>query len=124
MTAFATAWEVIAADRRRKASRGPPFTPLPASRRGLAALRQGPPRLDQEQAVEEDGWPQVDDRQAGPAQHLLGEPLLLLLGAARRLGLAHLREGHLRQTDEGLHAQAPGHVRRQLLQSLLQAQRL
>jgi hypothetical protein len=59
-------------------------------------------RLYQED-LEESGWTQVDYRQAGPAQHLLCESLLLLLRAAGGLCLAHLRQRHLGQIDECLY---------------------
>jgi hypothetical protein len=51
--------------------------------------------LHQEHAIEESGRTQVHHRQAGPAQHLLCEPVLLLLRAACGLCLAHLGHRHL-----------------------------
>ena len=46
----------------------------------------------------------VTDRQAAPAQHLFGQPVLLVLRARRGLADAHLRDRHLRHVDERLDA--------------------
>ena len=42
------------------------------------------------------------DREPRPVQHLLGQPLLPVLGRVRHLRQAHLRDGHLRDIDERL----------------------
>ncbi len=54
----------------------------------------------------------MHDRQTGPVQRLLGEPVQLVLRARGGFGNAHLRESHLRHIDERLHAVMLRHRRR------------
>jgi hypothetical protein len=49
-----------------------------------------------------------DDRQTGPRQRLLAEPVLPLLTARGGVLNAHLGDGHLGHVDQGVHAQFPG----------------
>ena len=64
----------------------------------------GPGR--EEEVLEEDRRPDVHDGQPGPVQHLLGQPMLPLLGRVGHLGQAHLRHGHLGDVDEHLQVAA------------------
>jgi len=52
--------------------------------------------------LQEDRGAQMHDGQSGPVQHLLGQPMLALLGRVRHLGQAHLRYGQLGDVDEHL----------------------
>ena len=51
-------------------------------------------------------WPDLHDRQSGPAENLLGKPVLPLLPRVCHVSEAHLRDGHLRDVDECLEVAA------------------
>ena len=59
-------------------------------------------QAEEEEVLEEDRGSDMHDGQARPVQHLLGQPMLPLLGRVRHLGQAHLRHGHLGDVDEHL----------------------
>jgi len=53
----------------------------------------------------------MHDRQTGPVQRLLGEPVQLMLRTRGGFSNAHLRDRHLRHIDERLHAMMLRHRR-------------
>jgi len=61
-----------------------------------------------EETFQEDGWPDGHDRQAGPRERLLAEPVLALLRAGGGVLDAHLRDGHLGHVDQGGYPDLPG----------------
>ena len=61
-----------------------------------------------EETLQEDGWPDGHDRQAGPRERLLAEPVLALLRAGGGVLDAHLRDGHLGHVDQGGYPDLPG----------------
>src|SRR3989441_1070678 len=63
---------------------------------------------EREKALQEHSRPDGDDRQAGPRERLLAEPVLPLLTARGGLLDAHLGDGHLGHVDEGVHPDFPG----------------
>src|SRR6267142_767211 len=84
------------------------------NRRGLApperqfdaaSVADGRTGEREEEALQEDRWPDGDDRQAGPRERLLAEPVLPLLRARGRVMDAHLRDCHLGHVDQGANRQ-------------------
>jgi hypothetical protein len=61
-----------------------------------------------EKALQEHRRPDGDDRQAGPRERLLAEPVLPLLTARGGVLDAHLGDGHLGHVDQGVHPDVPG----------------
>src|SRR5215472_6725295 len=62
----------------------------------------------EEEALQEHRRPDGDDRQAGPRERLLAEPVLPLLTARGGVLDAHLGDGHLGHVDQGVHTDFPG----------------
>src|SRR5262249_1213392 len=78
--------------------------------RSLDAASVADGRTDEakEETLQEDGWPDGHDRQAGPRERLLAEPVLALLRARGGVLDAHLGDGHLGHVDQGGHPDLPG----------------
>src|SRR5262249_6353417 len=86
-------------DRRRFAS--------PEWELDAASVADGRSDEAKEEALQEDGWPDGYDRQAGPCERLLAEPVLALLRARGGVLDAHLGDGHLGHVDQGGHPDLP-----------------
>src|SRR5437899_12865154 len=81
------------------------------NRRGLAPSERHPDAPagahgrsgELENALQEHRRSDGDDRQAGPCERLLTEPVLPLLTARGGVLNAYLGDGHLRHVDHGVH---------------------
>src|SRR5882724_1121757 len=73
-----------------------------------ASVADGRADEAEEEALQEDRRPDGDDRQAGPPERLLAEPVLPLLRARGGVLDAHLGDGHLGHVDQGVHPDVPG----------------
>src|SRR5215469_12732150 len=73
-----------------------------------ASVADGRSDEAKEETLQEDGWPDGHDRQAGPRERLLAEPVLALLRARGLVLDAHLGDGHLGHVDQGGYPDFPG----------------
>src|SRR5215471_12694241 len=73
-----------------------------------ASVADGRSDEAKEETLQEDGWPDGHDRQAGPRERLLAEPVLALLRAGGGVLNAHLGDGHLGHVNQGGHPDLPG----------------
>src|SRR5262252_668077 len=73
-----------------------------------ASVADGRSDEAKEETLQEDGWPDSHDRQAGPCERLLAEPVLALLRARGGVLNAHLGDGHLGHVNQGGHPDLPG----------------
>src|SRR5262245_21406260 len=72
------------------------------------SLTDGRAGETEEEDVQEDGGAHGDDRQAGPREHLLAEPVLSLLMTRGGLLDAHLGDGQLGYVDQRVHPDLAG----------------
>ena len=73
-----------------------------------ASVPDGRTGEGEEEALQEDRRSNGDDRQAGPREGLLTEPVLPLLRARGGVLDAHLGDGHLGHVDQRVHPDFPG----------------